>query len=317
MTNYQELSLLNRVKGAIFGHALGDALGVGTEFMTTSEIKAYYPDGLRDFSRIIRDAHRSQWLPGETTNDTALFTVQLESIIENNGFDLLHSAEKIKETLLKLNQDLDSIFRLCITTPDWEKSPIAKAEEFRHKYNITEATNDTIYRGLTVGMTSHKEDLVSLSIINAKMTNNDTRSAAAATAIAMMAHSLLHTGNPATYEEIAAEVYNIDGRTISFLDKAYSGNLEDFDLDDEETQMWARKAMGAALWTAWHMDDPEEILYRVINEGGDSDTNAAAACTLAGLRFGYDALPPLKEKLLKKDYFNDLSERLAGFIETL
>jgi ADP-ribosylglycohydrolase len=37
---------LNRVKGVIYGHAIGDALGRLTEFMSLSEIKSKYLEDL-------------------------------------------------------------------------------------------------------------------------------------------------------------------------------------------------------------------------------------------------------------------------------
>lgn len=317
MTQNQELTVHERIKGAILGHALGDALGVGTEFMNKNEIKAYYPDGLRDFSQIIRDAHRSQWLPGETTNDTVYFTSNLESVLECNGFDVVHMARRLKQTLIELDMDIVPVYRACLSVEGWENDPIAKAETAWRKYHLYEATNDSIYRGLMAGLVSTPANVVENARLATLMTNIDTRCVAATTAVAMMANSILYTGKPASYEELAAEIYNIDGRTISFLDLAYNGRLEDFKLDDEESLMWARKAMGAALWSAWHMDDPTEILYRVVEEGGDSDTNASSACTLAGLRFGYDALPPLKEKLAKHDYFCDLADRVTRYVESL
>lgn len=317
LMNLQNLTLSDRIKGAIVGHALGDALGLGAEFMSADEVKAYYPDGLRDFDGIIRDAHRCQWLPGETTNDTVFFTNCIESVLECNGVDILHIARNLKKIVTDSDMDIVPVFRACVGTPGWEEDPIPKAVEAWQRNHLYEATNDTIHRGVVAGIMSRPGQVVKNVREMTMMTNHDSRCVAATAAVGLMAYSLLHRGCPATYDEIAAEVYNIDGRTIAYLDMACNGDLSDFDLDDEESLMWSRKAMGAALWTAWHLENPEEVLYRVIKEGGDADTNASASCALAGLRCGYDALPDIKHKLVKHDYFCELADRVSKYVEAL
>lgn len=50
----------NRIKGVLFGQAIGDALGLGTEFMTKQEVDRFYPNGLTDYDQIIQDYHRKR-----------------------------------------------------------------------------------------------------------------------------------------------------------------------------------------------------------------------------------------------------------------
>ena len=60
-----ESSLKNKSKGVLFGGAIGDALGLGAEFMTKAETAKYYPNGLHDYSQIVQDYHRSRWRKGD------------------------------------------------------------------------------------------------------------------------------------------------------------------------------------------------------------------------------------------------------------
>lgn len=43
------------------GQAVGDALGLGTEFMNSDAIKRNYPEGPSQYGQIIQDRHRKRW----------------------------------------------------------------------------------------------------------------------------------------------------------------------------------------------------------------------------------------------------------------
>lgn len=70
------MAVFDRIKGALYGVAVGDALGGPLEFMSREAVHRAYPDGLRDMVG-------GGWLnlkPGETTDDTAMALCVAEGI---------------------------------------------------------------------------------------------------------------------------------------------------------------------------------------------------------------------------------------------
>ena len=55
------MEVKNKIYGTLFGQAIGDALGLGTEFMTKVEAQEKYPNGLKEYGQIIRDYHRAKF----------------------------------------------------------------------------------------------------------------------------------------------------------------------------------------------------------------------------------------------------------------
>lgn len=51
-------TIKDKLLGCLYGQAIGDALGLGTEFLNKDEVEKYYPDGLSKYEDIIQDAHR-------------------------------------------------------------------------------------------------------------------------------------------------------------------------------------------------------------------------------------------------------------------
>ncbi len=72
--------------------------------------------------------------------------------------------------------------------------------------------------------------------------------------------------------------------------------------DEVPTGGFVLDTLECALWAWWHHDDFEEALIKVVNLGGDTDTNAAVAGALLGAQFGLDAIPKRwREKVRWRD----------------
>lgn len=88
----------DKLLGCLYGQAIGDALGLGTEFMDKTEIHEAYPYGLSKYEDIMQDAHRKRWHKGAWTDDTDMM-IYIMKAYENHHVSLilkrLHRISKI------------------------------------------------------------------------------------------------------------------------------------------------------------------------------------------------------------------------------
>ena len=76
-----------RFLGTIFGQAVGDALGLSTEFMSKQEVDRFYPNGIEDYSQIVQDDHRRRWQRGDWTDDTDMMLSSLKIVLSGGDAD--------------------------------------------------------------------------------------------------------------------------------------------------------------------------------------------------------------------------------------
>ena len=67
----------------------------------------------------------------------------------------------------------------------------------------------------------------------------------------------------------------------------------------------------AALWCLLNTDTYESCVLKAVNLGGDTDTVAAVAGGLAGLFYGFDAIPQKwLDQIARLDYIKDLCDKI-------
>lgn len=296
------------------GMGFGDALGVGTDYMSRREVESYYPEGLRRFDQIIRDAHRCQWKRGEYTNETTLTTLVLESILKTGEFVTREICRAFQEWYASEERDISPYMRLYCTNEDWLENPIPVAHKLWNESGLAEASNETLRRAVVTGLVSPDDKVSEYTRKFVLSTHDDSRCVATTLVMAKVIHATLRD-RKADPDELMQFCSRIDHRTVPFLKYAVDGDIDAVKADDFDTMGWARKGMAVSLWGFWHHDNAPDTIYSVVDLGGDANTNAFLAGALAGLKYGYDALPAEKEKLIGHDYLMDLGDRLAGYID--
>ncbi|XP_013396425.1 uncharacterized protein LOC106163399 [Lingula anatina] len=91
------LDLRDRITGLLYGAAIGDAIGLATEFMPVQEAQFYYEPETLTYSDIVRDQHRVRWRQGDWTVDFDQCALVLDSLDQWGGVvDELDFAKRLK-----------------------------------------------------------------------------------------------------------------------------------------------------------------------------------------------------------------------------
>lgn len=309
------LNLKEKIYGFMAGGAVGDALGLGTEFMTRVEAARRYPGGLRRYSDIVRDSHRRQWKRGQWTNDTETLLLLADSLSECGRIDHKDYARRLKDWVESDPVDMLSALRWITRDKDYTEHPVEVCRAVREKMNMDEASNEALGRAVLIGIWPGSADKEAID--HCSLTHPDTRCTGTSVIVAAVARSLMWQDKEPDYEELESLSKRTDTRILPYLRTARRGELDDLELDDEETLWYSRKSMAAALWALWHCDSPEEILHVLVDAAGDADTNAQLGLSLAGIKYGFSALPAQYiDELTDRDLLLEKAARLLQAVET-
>ncbi|WP_028897274.1 ADP-ribosylglycohydrolase family protein [Prevotella sp. HUN102] len=309
------MEIKDKFNGTLFGQAIGDALGLGTEFMTKTEAKEKYPDGLKEYSQIIRDYHRSKFQQGMWSDDTDMMLCIANAIIEDKGINLHTIARKFKNWLYAPDtRGVGQTTYKVLAIANYVENPQQVAELIWRMSRTKNAANGAIMRTAVIGLL--KDNVAKTAEDVCKLTHFDPRCVGSCVIISEIISHLVWKNEKLSYAQILAIGNQYDKSIAEYIDKAYYNGIESLELDEPSSIGYTLKVLGAALWCFFNAHDFEEGLLSVVNEAGDADTNAAVACAVLGAEFGYEAIPKRYiDGLMKREYLskviNDLMAVLA------
>ena len=303
----------DKIKGVIFGQAIGDALGLGTEFMTKKEVNRYYPNGLAYYDQIIQDYHRKRWAKGAWTDDTDMMLCIANAIIKDKDIKLSTIAQNFKEWFNGEPLGIGNNTFKVLSFKDYTDNPQKGAEIIWNLSGKKSAANGAVMRTSVIGL--WKDDTERHAAQVCKLTHYDPRCVGSCAIISLLINNLVYRNQILSLKQLIEIGERYDDRIKEYLVKASQYDcLEDLVLDDS-SMGYTLKTLSAAIWCLFHCNSFEEGLLAVVNAGGDADTNAAVACSLLGARYGYSAIPQKYiEGLVRK---NDLANIVDEFIDLL
>ena len=284
------MEIKDKIYGTIFGQAIGDALGLGTEFMSKTEVREKYPDGLKEYSQIIRDYHRAKFQPGSWSDDTDMMLCIANAIIEDKGINLHTIARNFKQWVYAPEtRGVGQTTLKVLSIAEYVEKPHQVAELIWRMTRTKNAANGSVMRTAIIGL--KKENVAQTAEDVCKLTHFDPRCVGSCVIVSEIINHLIWHDEQLSYSQIMTIGNKYDKSIAEYIDKAYYNGIESLELDEPSSIGYTLKALGSALWCLFHANDFEEGLLKVVNEGGDADTNAAVACAMLGAKFGYTSIP--------------------------
>jgi ADP-ribosyl-[dinitrogen reductase] hydrolase len=284
--------MLDKVKGGLFGLAIGDALGATTEFMKATEIQKKY----RKVTDIIGGGPFNL-SPGEVTDDTAMTMAVAKGIIKNKENPLPEIGEEFFKWFATNPPDVGITIREVLSLYDGDWFDAAYKAHVRLKRKS--AGNGSLMRCLPIALAyTDKNKMEEITYLQSKMTHYDVRAAEACVIYNRMATRLLNgeTLKSAIEQEIINTIYE------PILKHTPDCPPDGFVV---HTMNWV-------IHWLLRYESFEEVVIEATNMGGDSDTIAAIAGGLKGIEVGYSHLPArFIEKILCADLLEELSHQLV------
>ncbi len=313
---------------AVMGVVVGDALGCPVQFMSRAEI-ARRPKG----PVTGMEGHGTYNKPeGTWTDDGSMTLALLDSIREKNGIDLddimsrfVAWYEEGAYTPFGKAFDMGNTCSLAIELYE-------KGTDVYHCGGTGDRSNGngSLMRILPVclycyerqkeGMTDEK----AIDLIHAVsgLTHNHLRSRIACGLYFFMIGSILD-GSGSLLERLQAGVDAgfafYDRKVENKTELAYYGRLRDLSAfsvvseDEIRSSGYVVDTLEAAIWCLITTDSFKDCLLKVVNLGEDTDTVGAVAGGLAGLYYGYDAIPyEWLDVIQRREWVEGLCRRQEG-----
>lgn len=279
----------DKMLGCLYGQAIGDALGLGSEFMTKQEVEKIYPDGLYRYDQINQDAHRRRWKKGAWTDDTDMMLCIL-SAFEDGKFDVQKVAQNFKDWFNGAPMGIGSHTFKVLSMGDYVDQPEMCSKIWWELSRQKSAANGALMRTSVVGLAPCNVGMQAELLC--KLTHYDSQCVGSCVIASLIIHNLVWNDYVLTYDDIKAIAEEYDERIIEWIRMSYQNdNISALDLDERLSMGYTLKTLSAALWCYWHANSFGEGLLAVVNEGGDADTNGAIACAILGAKFGYHSIP--------------------------
>lgn len=311
--------MAKKIKDAIFGLTVGDALGVPIEFTSREQLT----------KKPVKDmqAHGTFNQPkGSWSDDTSMTLALMDSLANGLDYD-----DIMKKFILWYKEGkytpLSEAFGVGISTRqainNYKEGAAALDSGGKDEYDNG---NGSLMRTLPVvfylrskyGDYFEKEENAFSIIHNiSALTHGHAQSKIACTIYVLVANNLLNNENveKSIEKSLSTAVdyyqnYQEFSSEIKVFQRLLDPEFKKTKLKDIESSGYVVDTLEAGLWCLLNTDDYKTCVLKAVNLGRDTDTVAAIAGGLAGITYGYDSIPlKWRENIIKKDFIESLCHK--------
>jgi ADP-ribosyl-[dinitrogen reductase] hydrolase len=298
-----------RFRGALLGHAVGEALGAPAEFLT--------PEQILDRHGVLTEmvgggVYRVE--PGESVDGTEMMLCLAESLADVGGFDPDDVIERYRRWFEGNPSHVGltvraALISYCAGTP-WDLAS-------RRAFEILggpRAGNGSLIRCTPLGL-RYSVDAVtrhSLSTRESALTHFDRLAGWSCAAFNDLLTAALHGDLADQIPSIAATFDQEDSRISALLRDTLEAEPEEI-----RSSSFVLDTLQAALWTVLRSNDFEHAVTMAVNMGHDSGAVGAVTGALAGAVYGEPAIPQRwLDPLRQRKRAEAVADRLAAQAES-
>lgn len=307
------------IKSALFGVAIGDALGVPVEFKSRETI----------LQKPVTDmiGYGTYNLPRGTFSDDSSMTFCLAEALTQD-FDL----NTIGQNFVKWYHDnfwtaRGEVFDIGIATRE-AINRIAKGEqpEFAGSTDASSNGNGSLMRILPLLFYIKDLSISERYEITKKVssiTHGHIRSVISCFYYLEFSREiLLGKDKFEIYQKLQTEIsdflnsLSINPQEISLFARLLNKDISELAEHEILSSGYVLHSLEASIWCLLTTDNYKDATLKAVNLGEDTDTTAAITGGLAGLLYGFDSIPKnWTEQLASKDDIEDLAQRMATKME--